>query len=139
MAVGGKNRSWEIISSTTCRKQSPLEVRQGYTFSKPVLSNILPPTRLHLLKTLQHPKQYHQLRTNSSNAWVYRGHFSWKLPHHLSIFHSPSLQFRLSKYHLSRISYFSRFIVAHWFEAILKYWLPVGLEQKMFRLFAWPG
>ena len=33
-----------------------------------VPSDVLPPTRLHLSEILQHPNQYNQLLTNSSNA-----------------------------------------------------------------------
>jgi hypothetical protein len=53
------------------------EVGPGYTLPKPIFSDLLPPTRTHLLHVLQaFPK-----RTKWSNARTYGGHFSFKPQH----------------------------------------------------------
>ena len=42
--------SWETTSQTKAwNKEKELEVEQGFKFSKPILSNVLPPARPHIL------------------------------------------------------------------------------------------
>lgn len=65
----GRSRNWGLVSWSEIRKQrEQLEMVVTFRHPKPVSSNILPLTRLTLLKL---PKHHHQRGSKHSNIWAW--------------------------------------------------------------------
>lgn len=68
-------RKMATLSLLEGKKKNRQEIEQDHNTSRLATGDPLPSGRLHLLKTLKLPKQYHQLGTKYPSTWDYEGKF----------------------------------------------------------------